>query len=652
MQTPPTSQIAQLLQAIEENKKRQNYDDLMNGSLIPKMVMSNFPNVVKQGANSQFQKAQQSQLDSAGMKRPEDETMSIGRDGLPLGIAGLLSLALPKDGRSLALNDFMQGYMGTRQGKLNAKNKSKDQAFDAQKHEADTKAKLEREKSERADNFNMALLKESKDKKENAERFKMAAYSASDPTQVKALMNQARSYGAVISREEENEAMERAKEGVESTQLKALHKKYEKVPFSTTMAPNSWGKAIVQYNQELSAAGQAPYMNEAELAEAIRQRKERWYSEKVLPKIINVRDQVLQEINPFVKGLDARGNNTPEAIRAISDRMIASAKSLMPDLSETNKTMQDVLPMFLSVEGLSGKTLKQLSDEVRLGFARDQLKISRDREDRIAKEAAKSPGKNPYEKQKVAISADAKIWDAIANKSDTDLKKGLESTLNSPIFNDEIKAYFLVQQIQWTSEAQKLQAVREFAKQQRDNLLKYRAEYEELGALPEVGEPASGSTYKRDANGNIVESPKGRGGVPNTPTDRSMSRAQMLQGRGRVMVTDNSGAKGSISPEIAWLRDNSERLWGVKTSSTFRSPKHNDNVGGASKSMHLHGEAADLSTTNVAKGDAIVKWALENGASQGYRQIIWRDKSWKLINGKWVQRGKISGHYDHVHIGR
>lgn len=153
--------------------------------------------------------------------------------------------------------------------------------------------------------------------------------------------------------------------------------------------------------------------------------------------------------------------------------------------------------------------------------------------------------------------------------------------------------------------------------------------------------PPGGAENTRMSRGGQIASSQGRGGIPS------------FEGQSRFTVKDNSGRTGTISPEIKWMGDVLPDMFGVQLYGRgYRSPEHNRAVGGASASRHLSGEALDLGTKDKAKGDAIVMWAKQNGQALGLRQIIWRDENWRWDGSKWVKGKPVSGHYDHVHLGR
>jgi hypothetical protein len=146
--------------------------------------------------------------------------------------------------------------------------------------------------------------------------------------------------------------------------------------------------------------------------------------------------------------------------------------------------------------------------------------------------------------------------------------------------------------------------------------------------------------------------------VPYTPGDPSkiVGLAEYQQ-QGGYTGTDGSGRTGAITPEIAWMRDNiPSQFPGLKSSSTYRSPERNSAVGGSSTSDHLRGEAIDFSNSGSgnfqADGRALVQYMLSNGQALGVDQIIFEDKNYLWRNGAWVTGSPVSGHYDHVHIGR
>ena len=146
--------------------------------------------------------------------------------------------------------------------------------------------------------------------------------------------------------------------------------------------------------------------------------------------------------------------------------------------------------------------------------------------------------------------------------------------------------------------------------------------------------------------------------VPYTPGDPSkiVGLAEYQQ-QGGYTGTDGSGRTGSITPEIAWMRDNiPSQFSGLKSSSTYRSPERNSAVGGSSTSDHLRGEAIDFSNSGSGNfqedGRALVQYMLSNGQALGVDQIIFEDKNYLWRNGAWVTGSPVSGHDDHVHIGR
>jgi hypothetical protein len=95
---------------------------------------------------------------------------------------------------------------------------------------------------------------------------------------------------------------------------------------------------------------------------------------------------------------------------------------------------------------------------------------------------------------------------------------------------------------------------------------------------------------------------------------------------------------------------------GLEVSNTYRSPEHNHSVGGSDTSDHLRGEAIDFHNSGsgnfVQDGRNLVQYMLSNGQALGVDQIIFEDKNYLWRNGGWVQGGAVSGHYDHVHVGR
>jgi len=159
--------------------------------------------------------------------------------------------------------------------------------------------------------------------------------------------------------------------------------------------------------------------------------------------------------------------------------------------------------------------------------------------------------------------------------------------------------------------------------------------------------------------GNQPGTPSG-GGSSYTPGNADFSNLAEYQKNNNYTGTDGSGRTGSISPEIAWMRDSIPKEFGnLKSVSTYRSPQQNSAVGGSSSSAHLRGEAIDFSAKNQSNqaaftqdGRNLVDYMLKNGSSLGVRQIIFEDKNYKWNGSGWDQGSPVGGHYDHVHIGR
>lgn len=70
--------------------------------------------------------------------------------------------------------------------------------------------------------------------------------------------------------------------------------------------------------------------------------------------------------------------------------------------------------------------------------------------------------------------------------------------------------------------------------------------------------------------------------------------------------------------------------YGLRLTSSYRSPEHNKKVGGSPTSYHTRGQAYDFAGS-AAQMDKFANWAKKSGL---FVEVLW----------------KVKGHYDHVHV--
>jgi hypothetical protein len=143
------------------------------------------------------------------------------------------------------------------------------------------------------------------------------------------------------------------------------------------------------------------------------------------------------------------------------------------------------------------------------------------------------------------------------------------------------------------------------------------------------------------------------GGVPNfnalvaqLTRLRPASRLPGLTALGTSNRVTSTSDRGTGHDPYQWAKELA-RQYGLRLSSTYRSPAENARVGGSPTSRHmLLGGAADFSGTPEAMR-RLAEWAIR---SRRFSEVFY-DPVGQYDNGVYSRRG-IGGHSDHVHISR